>query len=78
MNSKIKGLMLPYMMLASGMMNPEINEFNSTNRSQINIKPEWERKKCKSCRTFPCDNLMHKWKSQPLHQACCKYEKKNR
>lgn len=72
----MKNLILPYMMLASGTMNPETNEFNSINNPRINVKPEWERKKCKSCKLFPCDNLIHKWKSNPLHQACEKYEKR--
>ena len=41
MNSKMKRLMLPYIMLASGMMNPEVNELNSINSPIINVKPEW-------------------------------------
>ena len=76
MNNKMKNLMLPYIILASGMMNPEVNEFNSINSHRINVKPLWQRKKCKSCKLFPCDNLIHKCKQNPLHQACVKYEKR--
>lgn len=76
----MKNLMLPYMMLASGMMNPEVNEFNSINSPRINVKPEWERKKCKSCNQWcKYDNSqgcsIKPYKS-PNQQACDKYEKR--
>lgn len=33
------------------------------------------RKKCKSCKLFPCYDDRHKWRPKPLAQACKKYEK---
>ena len=73
MNSKMKRLMLPYMLLASGALNPEIYELNSINSSRITVKPEWERKKCKSCKLFPCHNNKHLYRANPKAQACDKY-----
>lgn len=32
------------------------------------------RKKCKSCKLFPCYDDRHKYRSSPLAQACQKYE----
>lgn len=76
MNSKMKSLMLPYMMLASGALNPEVDAFSSMEGAKIISRPEWERKKCKSCKFFPCNNSKNLYKSNPLSQACSKYEKR--
>ena len=68
--------MLPYMMAMSGVMSLEVNEFNSINSPAITVTPEWKRKKCKSCKSFPCNNSQHRYRARPLAPACDKYEKR--
>ena len=69
-----KSLLLPAMMLMSGVLNDQyaINERqnikqkpNTTNKANI--------KKCKSCSMFPC-----KAYQRPLYLACDKYVKKHK
>ena len=38
--------------------------------------PDWQRKKCKSCKLFSCSDNRHKWRSNPMAQACERYEHK--
>ena len=68
--NRSKLLVLAYPLLLAGLGN-DVNEFNSLTKSKANVKPEWERKKCKSCSLFPCKPY-----HSPLKQACCKYIKR--
>lgn len=69
MNSKIRALALMTSMLAlTHPMSPiEIEFVAKKDTSHL-------RKKCKSCKLFPCNDNRHKWRSNPLSQACEKYE----
>lgn len=65
MNSKIKVLALMTSMLALTHPMPQ------TRRAKKDVS--YLRKKCKSCKLFPCNDNRQKWRSKPLLQACEKY-----
>lgn len=53
---------------------------NPVVRTEIRKNPPetWKLKKCKSCKSFPCNDIKHKWKSNPMAQACEKHQPKNK
>lgn len=78
MNSSMKklaALSLPFLLAGMG------NDINSLQKQERVIKPDWERKKCKSCINFPkyCSfcSFKHTYVKQNS-QACEKYEKRNK
>lgn len=76
MNSNIRRMaLLAYPLLLAG-MGSDIYDIKEINKQTVKNKQEWERKKCKSCKLFPCSDNRHKYRSNPLSQACNKYEKR--
>lgn len=69
MNSKFKSLTL----MTAAMMMTATSNYPITGDKPIRKDMSHLRKKCKSCKLFPCDV---KWKSNPMSQACEKYLKK--
>lgn len=65
-------LMAATMIMASS-SNPGI-------RAEVKKDPPetWKLKKCKSCKSFPCNDIKHKWKSNTLAQACEKHQPKKK
>lgn len=57
--------------LASQQMTNDSTLFNLPAKQS---KPDWERKKCKSCSLFPCRGSYQ----SPLSQACEEYNKRKR
>jgi hypothetical protein len=69
MNAKIKKLALMTAMLALTHTMPPIEREVATKKDTSYL-----RKKCKSCKLFSCNDNRHKWRSNPMAQACEKYE----
>lgn len=60
------------MMMAQSNSSPYTEYVEHTDRKDTSHL----RKKCKSCKLFPCHNDKHKWRPNPMAQACEMYEKK--
>ena len=72
MSKKLLGLTLAFAALAA---TAESRGFLDMHNQKPNSKPEWKRKKCKSCTGF------HKYSScssNPKQQACSSYNKRKR
>ena len=71
MNSKIASLMA-MSALAMSMNNTEKGKYTQT-QQVIKKHPEWQRKKCKSCKLFSCRPYQ-----SPISNACEKYIKRKK
>lgn len=69
MNSKIRTLALITSILALTHPMPPIEREVFAKKDTSHL-----RKKCKSCKLFPCNDNRHKWRSNPKAQACEKHE----
>lgn len=75
MNPKTKLLALSVMAMALS-SGAGCNDY----REPMSKKPAktWKLKKCKSCKSYPCNDSRHKWKSNPLAGACENYIKRTK
>lgn len=69
MNSKIKSLALMTAMMAMGQPIPSVESVIISKKDTSHL-----RKKCKSCKSFPCSDSRHKRRLNPKAQACEKHQ----
>lgn len=75
--NKNKLALLAYPLLLASMGNDLYNVELTTKK--LEVKPEWERKLCKSCNNFPKFASFCSSKGtyiKKTSKACCKYEKR--